>query len=334
MGTSLVRVTRGGITESQHEIVIAIVNSAGQVLGSVGDVSLPTFARSSAKPIQAIPLVESGAADYFQFDEPDLALSCASHSAELQHTDRVSGILQRIGLDESYLQCGPHMPDSMETYDRLLLAGQKLTSLYSNCSGKHTGMLAYAQFLKTDVRTYHKLEHPLQQEILRLVAELSGVNKEDIVTATDGCGVPTFGLPLKNWAMGFAKFADPDTQSHGQAMRRISSAMRAYPELVGGTNRFDTDLMQATRGRVLAKGGAEGFMAVIVPESRLAVAIKVKDGNTRAIPPSIIKTLWGLQVISQDELRQLTKYEHPVLTNTRNEEVGEISPDFEIVFHQ
>lgn len=330
MGNSIVRVTRGGITESQHEIAVAVVSSDGRLLARVGDVHLATFARSSAKPIQAIPLVESGAADYFHFDEADVALSCASHSSELQHTNRVSNLLERIGLDETYLQCGPHIPHSMETYDRVLLAGQKLSSLYSNCSGKHTGMLAYAQFTKSDPKTYHRLEHPLQQEVLGLVSELTEVDREKIAIGTDGCGVPAFGLPIENWALGFAKFADPANRPHGEAMARISAAMRAFPELVGGTDRFDTDLMKVTQGRLLAKGGAEGFMAVVVPEAKLAISMKVVDGNSRAIPPSIIKTLWEMNLITTDEMSELAKYEHPSLTNTRNEEVGEIIPDFQL----
>lgn len=327
---STVQITRGGITESQHEIALAIVNSKGELLGSVGNVALATFARSSAKPIQAIPLVESGAADYYHFDEADLALSCASHSSELQHTNRVAEMLARIGLDESYLQCGPHLPHNMQTYDRITLAGGKLTSLYSNCSGKHTGMLAYTQFMKQDVKTYHQIEHPLQQQILGLVSQLTEVDIAQIAIGADGCGVPTFGLPLNHWALAFAKFADPSAHPHAEAMARISAAMRGHPELVGGTDRFDTDLMKATQGRILAKGGAEGFMAVVVPEKKFAITMKVVDGNSRAIPPSIVKVLWELDVISVPERTELNKYAHPKLTNTRNETVGEIIADFDL----
>ncbi|GMA62652.1 asparaginase [Alicyclobacillus fastidiosus] len=323
-------VTRGGIVESVHSGVIAVVSSEGKLLGEYGDSNLVTFARSACKPLQAIPLVESGAMEAFAFEEADLALFCASHSSEAQHTERVERILARIGLDESYLQCGAHIPHSMQTYDRLVQAGKTLSSLYSNCSGKHSGMLAYAKHVGADVATYHHVEHPLQQAILQVVSDLTEVLKDDIVIGVDGCGVPVHALPVQNWARAYAKFADPERFGHGEAMHRISTAMRAYPSLVGGTDRFDTDLMTATHGRILAKGGAEGFMMVVVPKQRVGIALKVRDGNARAIPPIVIHTLDGLGALSPSELESLHKYQKPEVKNTRGEVVGEVVADFEL----
>ncbi|EPZ52889.1 asparaginase [Alicyclobacillus acidoterrestris] len=323
-------VTRGGIAESVHAGVIAVVSSDGKLVGEFGDSTLVTFARSACKPLQAIPVVESGAMASYGFDEADLALFCASHSSELQHTERVERILEKIGLDESYLQCGPHMPHSMETYDRLIQAGKSLSSLYSNCSGKHSGMLAYSKHVGADIHTYHQVNHPLQQAILEVVAELTEVQKQDIVLGVDGCGIPVHALPVRNWAKAYAKFAHPDAFVHGDAMRQISSAMRAYPQLVGGTDRFDTDLMTATHGRILAKGGAEGFMMVAIPEQSVGIAMKVRDGNARVIPPVVIRTLTTLGALSNDELEALQKYVAPEVKNTRDEVVGEIVADFEL----
>ncbi|KPV45438.1 asparaginase [Alicyclobacillus ferrooxydans] len=327
----VITVTRGGIVESQHDAVISVVSAEGKQIAHYGDTELVTFARSSAKPIQAIPVVESGALDAFGFDEADLALFCASHSSELQHTDRVANVLKRIGLDESYLKCGGHIPHSMETYDRLILAGQKPTSLYSNCSGKHSGMLTYTRHTGTDPNTYHLPEHPLQQEIVKVLAELSEVPAEDIVIGTDGCGVPCFAIPVFNWALAMAKYSDPKNTSHGPAMTRIVKAMGAYPELVGGTDRFDTDLMRATSGRIVAKGGAEGFIIAIDTANHYAIAAKVKDGNARGIPSLVIKTLLELNALTQKERTLLGRYEEPVIMNTRQEIVGKISVDVELV---
>ncbi len=332
MGNSFVYVTRGGIRESEHFGSIAVVSSSGKLLAHYGDPNYVTFARSSAKPMQAIPLVESGAVETFLFDESDLAQCCASHSSELQHTERVLSMLQKIGLDESYLQCGPHIPHSMETYDRLIRAGKALTSLYSNCSGKHTGMLAYSKHIGADLSTYYEINHPLQQTILSAVSELTDVPKDRIVIGRDGCGVPTFALPIANFALSYARFTNPEGLKHGEAMKRISAAMRSYPELVGGTDRFDTDLMKVTNGRILAKVGAEGFIIAADTIRKFALAIKVQDGNSRAIPPAVIRTLAAMDALSSEEREWLHKYEEPELLNTRGEKIGNIIADFELEF--
>lgn len=324
----IARTTRGGMTESEHDGIVAVVSSTGELLAHHGDTSRVTFARSACKPFQALPLVESGAFDAFGFEEADLTMCCASHSSELIHTDRVAAMLKRIGLDESYLQCGPHLPHSMPTYDQLILAGTRPSPLYSNCSGKHTGMLAYCVHTGTDPHTYHHLNHPLQQEILRVLADTAQIPATDIVVGVDGCGVPVHAMPLERWAFAFAQFANPDQATHGGAMRRVSAAMRHFPELVGGTvDRFDTDLMVATGGRIQAKGGAEGFMMIVVTDHKFALTIKILDGNERAIPPVVVELLTRLGALSASERDGLAKYQRPTLFNTRGEAVGEIIPD-------
>ncbi|RIV24231.1 asparaginase [Alicyclobacillaceae bacterium I2511] len=329
--TSLVEVTRGNVVESVHHGSVAVVSTTGQQIAHVGNTDLVTFARSSAKPVQAIPVVESGALTAFALEEADLALFCASHSSELQHTDRVTRILEMIGLDESYLQCGGHIPHSMETYDRLVVAGSHPTSLYSNCSGKHTGMLTYCKHTAADVHTYHNPEHPLQRRILSILAELSEIQEEDIQLATDGCGVPTFALPLHNWALVIAKFTNSGVGTHTLAMNQISAAMRHYPELVAGTGRFDTQLMRITDGRVLIKSGAEGFALVADTEQRLGLAIKVRDGAGRAVPPVVMETLRQLHLLQDEELAELKNFWQPPVFNTREEHVGDIFPRFKLI---
>lgn len=328
--TNLVEVTRESVVESIHSGSVAVVSLEGKMVAHVGDPDWVTFARSSAKPVQAIPLVESGALAAFSLEEADLALFCASHSSELQHTDRVTRILEILGLDESYLQCGGHLPHSMETYDRLVLAGLHPTSLYNNCSGKHTGMLAYCKHVGVDVNTYHKSNHPLQRRILSTLADLAEVPEEKIQLATDGCGVPTFALPMRNWALTIAKFAEPGDEPHAQAMVQISAAMRRYPELVAGTGRFDTQLMRVTQGRLLIKSGAEGFALVADTENHLGLAIKVMDGNGRAVPPVVMETLRQLHLFHAKEMDQLKDFWQPIIYNTRQEPVGEILVNFSL----
>ncbi|WP_157071062.1 asparaginase [Alicyclobacillus acidiphilus] len=325
----LARVTRGSITESVHDGVMVVTDSSGKRVASFGDATLTTFARSSCKPIQAIATVEAGSLEAFGLSDADLALFCASHSSEEIHVRRVQDILNRIGLDASLLVCGAHPPHNRERYEEILRAGGQLTAIYSNCSGKHSGMLAYCAKTGTDPGTYAHPEHPLQLEILRILADLAEVAVDDIVLGTDGCGVPVHAISMEAWGKAFAKFTAPETSDHRQAMERISHAMRTYPELVGGTTgRFDTDLMKATNGRIMAKGGAEGFMMVCVMDARLSLVMKVLDGNSRAIAPVVIQALTDLGVLTDTERAALSNWVQPAILNTRNEQVGEIIADF------
>ncbi len=321
-------IERGGIRESEHDGTIAVVDVSGKLVASFGDVDFVTFARSSAKPIQAIPMVESGAADYFHFTDEEIALCCASHSSEPRHINGVLQILEKIGLDGSHLKCGTHLPLNMGVYDSLLKSGQDLSSVYSNCSGKHSGMLAYAQFLHADVDSYLEPSHPVQQAILKTLSDLSEVPMADITLGTDGCGVPTFALSMRQWAVAFSNFACVRDMPHRIAMTRISRAMRAYPLMVAGDRRFDTELMVATDGGLLVKGGAEGFIAVVAQGAGLAMVFKVRDGNERSIYPVVIKALRDLGVLGNEAYRRLDVWAEPVLRNTRGDRIGRVVADF------
>ncbi|SIS74092.1 asparaginase [Alicyclobacillus vulcanalis] len=325
-----VRVTRGAVDESWHAGAIAVANEAGEVVAHVGDLDFFTFARSSCKPIQAIPVVESGALEAFGLDDSHLAIMCASHSSEPMHVEKASEILERIGLEPRHLVCGVHMPHSREAYEALVRRGETLSAIHNNCSGKHAGMLAYCRATGADPATYAELDHPLQQAILSTLSELAGVDKAAIRVGVDGCGVPVHALPLRNWARAFSTFVAEDGP-HAPAMRRIRTAMGEHPELVGGSrDRFDTDLMRATRGRMVAKGGAEGFLAVIDTKERLAMVVKILDGNARAIPPVALKALEQLGSLTAAELDALAPYVEPAVVNTQGREVGRIIADFSL----
>ncbi|MCS0543363.1 asparaginase, partial [Aeromonas veronii] len=196
-------VYRGGRVESSHFGHIAVVNSDGKLLYSLGDPNRVTYARSSAKPLQTIPVIETDAADFYDLSEADISLCCASHSGEAQHTDRVLDILKRAGIDESFLQCGTHIPHAHDTYKNLIASGKELTPLYNNCSGKHTGMLVTANHMKEALEDYYQLSHPVQKRILNVISEVSDYPIEKITMGTDGCGVPVHALPLERWAYAF-----------------------------------------------------------------------------------------------------------------------------------
>lgn len=303
---------------------MAVCDADGRLTAVVGSPGVVTFARSSTKPIQAVPLVESGAADRFGLTDDLLALCCASHNSEPRHVEGAAAILAATGLDESYLHCGPHPPNNRRIYEQIMREGRALTALYSNCSGKHAGMLALARHMNADSATYLQPDHPVQRAILNVLSDLSGVCAGEIRFGTDGCGVPAFALSMGGWARAFSRFAAPDDSPRGRAMARISGAMRRYPGMVAGENRFDTELMEASGGTLMAKSGAEGFLAVVMPGERMALVAKSLDGSERALFPAVIRALRQLGALSDEALTRLAGWAAPAIVNTRGEVVGRI----------
>lgn len=320
----LAYVERGGIVESFHAGAIAVCHADGRLVSVVGSPGFVTFARSSAKPIQAIPLVESGAADRFGLTDELLALCCASHNSEPRHVEGAGAILRAAGLDESHLRCGPHPPGNRRIHEQMMREGRTLTSVYSNCSGKHAGMLALARHLDADPAGYLEPGHPVQRMILGVLSDLSGVPQYEIRLGTDGCGVPTFALSLGAWARAFARFAAPEDSERGRAMSRISRSMRNYPGMVAGEDRFDTELMEASEGTLMVKGGAEGFLSVVMPEQGMALVAKSFDGSERALFPAVIRALRQLGALSDEAVGRMERFAEPVILNTRGEAVGRV----------
>lgn len=325
-----VNVYRGPYIESTHNIHVAVVDSNGKLLYAYGDPKRLTFARSSMKPFQAVPLVETGAAEHFSFEQADLALSCASHSGESFHRSGVKSILGRIDLPEDALQCGAHVPRDREGYEKHIREGGKLSPVFSNCSGKHSGMLTTAVYMNEDPGTYREVEHPVQQRIITAIADICGTPKEDIALSVDGCGVPVHRLPLKQTALGFARLAHPDDSDHGEALKKLRNAMIAHPEMVGGTSRFDTDLMAAFNGQVVAKGGAEGVQCLGIVDQGLGITLKIEDGNGRAASAVSMEILKELGVGNEDIYEQLQSHVQPPVKNIRNDVIGQIEADFQL----
>ena len=336
----LVEVRRGAIVESRHRGHLAAVDGEGRLVAHLGEPETVTYLRSSAKPVQAVPLITTGAADRFGLTEAELAVACGSHSGEDLHAGVVARMLEKIGLDESFLKCGAHDPFDRATTERLREQGESPGVLRNNCSGKHAGMLALSCHLGAPLEAYDDPDGPVQQAILRAVSQFSGVSAEELALGTDGCGVPVFGLPVRSMALMYARLVAPREdfdKATREACARLVAAMTRHPELVGGTSeRFDTEVMRAVRGRVISKIGAEGiYTAGVLPCERwpkgLGLAFKIEDGEDRRARSTIaIEALKQLGVLDEDAQKSLSPYASFPVLNHRGEIVGQIQASFRV----
>jgi L-asparaginase II len=336
----LAEVWRGRIVESRHRGHVAAVDGDGRLLARLGDPETVTYLRSSAKPFQALPLVASGAADRFGFEPREIAVACGSHSGEPVHEETVAGMLKKIGLDESSLKCGTHEPFSPEATRELRRRGEQPRVLQNNCSGKHTGMLALAIHLDAPTETYDHPDHPVQRAILRAVSQFSNLPEAEIAAATDGCGVPVFGLPVRAMALMYARLVAPGAgldEATRSAAARIVAAMTGSPEMVGGTHeRLDTEMMRVTRGSIVSKIGAEGVYTVgVLPCERfprgLGLALKIEDGeDRRARPTVVIESLRQLGALDAEASQKLEPYASFTIRNHNGDAVGEVRAAFEL----
>ncbi|MGV3487396.1 MAG: asparaginase [Tuberibacillus sp.] len=330
-------VYRGEYLESTHDIHAAVVDRHGKLLYSFGNPERLTFARSSMKPFQAIPLIETGAAEHFNYEPSEISISCASHNGEEFHRETVLNILNKIHLGIDDLQCGMHPPRRDEDYRKLIRSGEDLTPLFSNCSGKHSGMLATAVHMNEDVGLYRELDHPVQQRILKAISEICATPVEEIATGVDGCGVPVHRLPLEKTSYGYAQLAAGESDQypkHNDTLKTIRDAMMTHPEMVAGTGRFDTDIMQLFPGKIVSKGGAEGVQCVGLVDEGIGITIKCEDGNPRALSAVTLKILEDLGFVKNVSDQELyDKYRHPSVLNMRKDRIGHIEVDFELKKH-
>ncbi|WP_166175096.1 asparaginase [Rubrobacter tropicus] len=313
-------IRRGAIVESVHRGRFVFCDPSGNVLDAAGDPDAYVYARSSAKPFQALPLLLSGAADTFGLSDAELAVACASHNAEEPHLEAVRSLLQKAGLSEDDLQSGAHPPMYAPEAAKLTRAGDEPRPIHGNCSGKHAGMLAVCAHEGLATGGYRSPDHPLQLRILELVAEVCGLRNDEVLVAGDDCGVPAFALPLKNLATGFARITTGDGLSDevAAAAARVWRAMRAHPFMVAGTGRLDTELMGSTD--LVCKSGAEGVFAAGSSDG-WGLAIKISDGGGRAVRPAAVAALGGRGVGVTGDERRATRGLH-------GEVVGEIGPLF------
>jgi L-asparaginase II len=320
----LVEVTRGGRAESAHRGSIAVDDTSGKLVAQWGDVEAAVFPRSAFKSLQAIPLIQSGAAEAFKIGADELALACASHSGEAMHVERVETWLARIDCREGDLACGPHLPLHEPTAHAMLRAGDRPCRIHNNCSGKHTGFLTVARHLRIAVEGYERPDHPVQVLVRQAVAELCDMRPDAMPVAIDGCAAPNYAIPLSRLARGMARLGDRAklAPARAEAAKRLLAAWKAHPQLVSGTGRACADLIEAGRGQTVVKTGAEGVFTAVLPERGLGIALKIDDGATRAAETAMAKVLTLLGV-ADDASPKLAKHLHPAIRNWRGDEVGE-----------
>ena len=347
----LFELTRGRIVESTHYGAAAVVDATGRLLSFLGDPNAVTFLRSSAKPFQAMPFFEAGGPDFFGLTPEEQALLCASHEGSDDHVKTALSIQTKAGFSEADLQCGVHMPGDASAYRNLIARGEAPSPNRNNCSGKHSGMLAYARMRGWPLETYLEPGHPLQQEILTVLAEMSRYPRQNVEIGIDGCSAPNFALPLYNAALAFARLCDPRDLEEGrrEAARRITSAMTGHPRMISGAQEFDCRLMQEGNGRIVCKRGAEGYQAIGVMPGALApdspgigIAFKVSDGDlpfrsldlephNRVRPAVALEILRQMGALEAGQLAHLKAFgpELPI-ENHRHIIVGTARPVFDL----
>jgi L-asparaginase II len=340
--------TRGDVVESVHYGSIAIVNAQNELYAWYGNPNSITYLRSTAKPFQALPFVENGGAKTYHLTNEEIALICASHSGTDEHKTVVESIQTKCQIKESDLMCGVHPPGHRSTAQELIRRGEEPTPNRHNCSGKHTGMLAFAKFLglpyDADQHPYIDPSHPIQSTILETFAEMVGLLPGNVHIGIDGCSAPNFAVPLRNAAFGFARLSDPAELpvKRQEACRTITNAMISNPFMVGGPGSFDTTLMEAGSGKIVCKGGAEGYQGIgIMPGAMgpgspaLGIALKISDGDQRNMARSAValEILRQLHILSEKEMEALAEF-GPTrdLYNYRKTHVGKGFPSFQLKF--
>ncbi|MEA4920671.1 MAG: asparaginase [Clostridiaceae bacterium] len=321
---------RGDMRDLIYTGNIAVVDSEGKALYYYGDINKVAFARSSAKPMQAMCAVESGAVDAYGLTEEELALLCASHNGEPIHVAAVRSVLAKAGLDEGYLQCGVHAPLYPEAARELSEQGIAPSEVHCNCSGKHSGMLITAKYLGESLNDYYVREHNVQKRIREMIGDICCYDSEKIILGTDGCGVPVHALPLYNFAWGVARMSRPETlgQKRAAYAGRIISAMMHYPAMTSGTGRIDKALMETFKGSLFAKSGAAGYYIVGLKDKGIGIAVKIDDGNGDVRNMAVVEVLRQLGVITVNEQKIFESYARQEVYNHKQELVGYTKPEF------
>lgn len=323
----LAEVTRGTDVESVHFGAVAVVDVNGTLVYQAGDPHFPTFTRSTIKPFQALPFLQDGGPAHFGFGSREIALMCASHSGEAMHITTVQSMLSKAGCGEHHLRCGCHTPIHYAVEGRQPAVDETFNQLHNNCSGKHAGFLAYCVQHGQPLDSYLDPAHPLQQAIRGRLAQVAGLNESELKTGIDGCSAPNYALPLSRLAFAYAQLARGNAASaNGDAMEELFRAMTSHPELVSGTGRVDLALMQTAPGDWVAKGGAEAVQVIGIRSAGLGIAIKVADGNSRALYPATISVLQQLGLLGPSGAPALAEWVQPPIHNLKGLRTGDIRP--------
>ena len=329
----LIETTRGAITETIHRGAIAVVDTKGNLKHAAGNPKLVTFMRSAAKPFQLLPTLESPAIEDFNLKLSEISIMCASHSGEDYHLESVRQILKKTGFTEEALQCGPHFPGHTPTQHNMIRNYQQPTAIHSNCSGKHTGMLIGCKLKGFPIERYLDLSHPIQQEILHTLEKVSGTPSNNIETAIDGCGVPTFALPIEKIALLFSRLADPvliTNPNRQKGLKNIRNAMISHPHNMSGSGRFCAALMKIFPNQIVLKSVAAGVYGIGLPNQGLGIGLKIENGLGEPRYATVLTVLKKLNILPPDGLDQLWHQFCPPVRNHRQQTVGNIHPVFEL----
>jgi len=331
MSAILVKVYRKKTIESIHHGAVAVVDSSGKLLYAVGDPDFLTFLRSSAKPFQALVVVESGTSEAFGFPQQEMAIIAGSHNGEKKHVRIVRSILKKIGLNKSYLKCGTHVPHYYTAFG-MTPPKKKFSPLQHNCSGKHAGMLAVCVYEGWNLEKYLSPRHPVQKLILRKISELCEYPERRIKIGIEGCGAPTFALPLKNMAIGFSKLKSfiSKKQLTSQSLQVLADSMWRYPEMVSGRGRLDYELAIASKRNILAKAGAEALHCGVILDKGYGLAVKILDGSRRAVAPACIEVYRQLGVLNRRQLKDLDDFVSASIYDHQRKKVGYLKSDFKL----
>jgi L-asparaginase II len=320
-----VEVLRGSVVESQHRVMAVVVDERAVPVIYWGNTDYVTYPRSAIKMLQALPLVESGAADAFGFENKHICLACSSHRGEKNHILGVTEMMKKADISESQLICGVHYPSHEATAHEMIRKGVQPTPICNNCSGKHTGMIATCLHLKENPEGYERYDHPNQVRQRKVLSEVMRFDLNKSSYGTDGCGIPTYAVPLQSMAIGMLALVNPkESETRRRAGRRIIDAVKHEAFYLSGTDDFTTDMIQKTHGHCVIKNGAEGVFCGVIPDKHWAFAIKAEDGASRAAQAATAFLLQKLGVIKTDEAIKLKNHLEPKIKNWKGTEVGSI----------
>ncbi|MFY7961551.1 MAG: asparaginase [Elsteraceae bacterium] len=325
-----IEITRGPLVESRHQVSAVVVDAQGAILAAWGDPERLTYPRSANKPLQALPLIETGAADRFNLTDRQIAFACASHRGEVFHVEAARDWLAQIGLDVTALECGAHMPSDEAHANQMIRAGEIPTALHNNCSGKHSGMLTHAVHCGDAPKGYVGIDHPTQRRVTRAVMEMCDVSGAP-PHGVDGCGIPTFAIPLRNLALGMARLVDTGglPTDRAKAAARVVAGMAAAPEMVSGTNEFVTRAMEIAGEKAVVKTGAEGVFTGALRRKGLGFALKAEDGAGRAAELAAAALLKRFADLDDAQITALDRFLEPRIFNRAGLEVGRMRPHFQ-----
>jgi len=333
MSEVLINVYRGKLVENIIRGDVAVCDNRGNLLYYVGDPNKITYFRSAAKPIQALVVFLSGAVEKFDLTKKEIAVMCASHHGERIHLETVQSILDKIGYDRSFLKCGIVDPLSRERMIEVYRNSEEMTELLCNCSGKHSGMLAACKAWGFDVEGYYKPDHILQKKILSVISEFCSYDEDKIYVGEDGCGVPVFGMPIFNMALGYARMSEPSSlkEEFREGIKEITNSMLSYPEMISGSKGFCTNLMKHTKGKIVAKAGADGVYCMGLMNKGIGIALKIESGLSQASYSAAVEILLQLGVLEEDEYKELADFHRFKVKNNLGHDVGYYEPVFKLV---